>query len=88
MAARVSDWMDRNIWDGLVRLVGASSRCFARLTTNFDEGGINAAGDTACDTAGDFGARMSAWHSGHVQTYLRTLGIGALALLAFYVWLT
>jgi NADH-quinone oxidoreductase subunit L len=88
IAARVSDWMDRCVWDGLVRFVGASARCLARQTTNFDEGGINAGGDTACDTANDFGAKMSAWHSGHVQTYLRTLGLGALALLAFYVWLT
>src|SRR5438874_5738577 len=48
--ARISDWMDRNFWDGLVRGVGAIGQFFRRLTTGADERVINAGVDES--TAG------------------------------------
>src|SRR6202047_2605827 len=39
-AAHLSDWMDRNVWDGLVRACGGVGQLFGILTANFDERGI------------------------------------------------
>jgi NADH-quinone oxidoreductase subunit L len=87
-AAALSSWLDRNVWDGCVRLVAALGNCIARNSANFDEGAINASVDQGCDRARDFGGLMSGWHGGRVQNYLRVVGIGMLALIILYAWLT
>ncbi len=87
MAARVSHWLDRFVWDGLVRFVAALGQCVAHNTANFDEGGINAGVDQGCDRSQAFGRAMSSWHSGQVQIYLRAVGLGMLAMLLLYLWL-
>src|SRR5581483_3215268 len=45
MSARLSDWMDRNFWDRLVRGSGAIGQLFGIFTTGVDERGINAGVD-------------------------------------------
>ena len=87
MAARLSDWMDRYFWDGLVRGFGAIGQLFGILTTSVDERGINAAvDDTTAGTRG-LGRLISGAHSGQIQTYLNIIAIGMLALLLLYAWL-
>jgi len=88
MAAGLSDWMDRYVWDGLVRAVGGLGQIFGILSDNFDERGINAGVDEATTGTRDLGRVMSAWHSGQVQNYLRVVGVAVLALLILYAWLT
>ena len=88
-AAVLSDWMDRYIWDGIVRGVGGIGQVFGIFTAGFDERGINAGVDEGVDRgaecrAGDVGR----WHSGQIQTYLGVIAVGVLALLLFYAWLT
>jgi NADH-quinone oxidoreductase subunit L len=87
MAARLSDWMDRYFWDGLVRGFGAIGQLFGIFTASVDERGINAGIDeTAAGTRG-LGRLMSAAHSGQIQIYLGAVAIGTLALLLLYAWL-
>ena len=86
-AARVSDWMDRYFWDGLVRMFGGVGQLFGILSTNFDERGINAGVDEATTGTRGLGRVMSAWHSGQIQTYLGVVAVGMLALLILYAWL-
>ena len=88
MAARLSDWMDRRVWDRLVRAFGGLGRLFGVVTTNFDERGINAGVDEATTGTRGLGRVMSGWHSGQIQTYLRAVGVSVLALLILYAWLT
>ena len=88
MAARLSDWMDRHVWDGLVRAVGGIGQIFGILTDNFDKRGINAGVDEATKGTRGLGRVMSAWHSGQIQTYLRAVGVSVLVLLVLYAWLT
>ena len=88
MAARLSDWMDRNVWDGLVRTFGGMGQIFGILTDNFDERGINAGADEATTGTRYLGRVMSGWHSGQIQTYLRAVGVSVLVLLVLYAWLT
>jgi NADH-quinone oxidoreductase subunit L len=88
LAARLSDWMDRNVWDGLVRAFGGMGQIFAILTDNIDERGINAGVDEATTGTRGLGRVMSAWHSGQIQTYLRAVVVSVLILLVLYAWLT
>jgi NADH-quinone oxidoreductase subunit L len=85
--ARVSDWMDRHVWDGLVRGFGGLGQLFGIFTADFDERGINAGVDETTIGTRGLGRVMSRWHSGQIQTYLGVVAIGMLALLLLYAWL-
>ncbi len=85
--ARLSDWMDRHVWDGLVRGVGAVGQFLARLTTGADKRVINAGVDGGTIGAQGLGRVMSRWHSGQIQTYLGAVALGMLALVLLYAWL-
>jgi NADH:ubiquinone oxidoreductase subunit 5 (subunit L)/multisubunit Na+/H+ antiporter MnhA subunit len=88
MAARLSDWMDRNVWDGLVRAFAGLGQFFGIFSADFDERGINAGVDEATGGTRGLGRLMSALHSGQIQTYLRAAAVSVLALLILYAWLT
>jgi NADH-quinone oxidoreductase subunit L len=87
MSARLSDWMDRYFWDGLVRAFGGLSQLFGIFTANVDERGINAGVDETTTGARGLGRVMSGWHSGQIQSYLGVVALGMLALLLLYAWL-
>jgi NADH-quinone oxidoreductase subunit L len=87
MAARLSDWMDRYFWDGLVRGLGGLGQLFGIFTTSVDERGINAGVDETTAGTRGLGRLMSTAHSGQIQTYLGAVAIGMLALLLLYAWL-
>ena len=87
MAARLSDWMDRYVWDGLVRAFGGLGQLFGIFSTNLDEHGINAGVDESTSGARGLGRLISHWHSGQIQTYLAAVAVGMLALLILYAWL-
>ena len=85
-AARLSDFLDRYFWDGMVRLVGGIGALFGRLTRSFDEGGINSAVDDATTAARGFGRLLSRIQSGQVQTYLAAIALAMVALFLLYAW--
>jgi hypothetical protein len=87
ISARVSDWMDRYVWDGLVRAFGRLGQLFGIFTTEVDERGINAGVDETMTRTRGLGRVMSSWHSGQIQTYLVVVAVGMLALLLLYAWL-
>jgi NADH-quinone oxidoreductase subunit L len=87
MASRLSDWMDRYFWDGIVSGFGGLGQLFAAFTAEVDERGINAGVDETTIGARWLGRVMSGWHSGQIQTYLGIIAIGMLTLLLLYAWL-
>jgi NADH-quinone oxidoreductase subunit L len=87
-AARLSDFLDRYFWDGLVRLCGGIGRLVGSLTKGFDERAINAGVNDATGATRWVGRLISGRHSGQIQTYLGAIAIGMLALLILYAWLT
>jgi hypothetical protein len=87
MFSRASDWMDRYIWDGLVRAVGGAGQFLGIVSTGFDERAINAGVDESATGTRGLGRFMSAWHSGQIQTYMSVVAVGMLALLILYAWL-
>jgi NADH-quinone oxidoreductase subunit L len=86
-SARLSDWMDRYFWDGLVRGFGAIGQLFGRFTSDVDERGINAGVDETTVGARGLGRLLSGAHSGQIQMYLGIVAVGMLALLLLYAWL-
>jgi NADH-quinone oxidoreductase subunit L len=87
MSARLSNWMDRYFWDGLVRGFGAIGQLLGIFTSGVDERGINAGVDETTAGARGLGRMISTAHSGQIQTYLGVVAIGMLALLLLYAWL-
>lgn len=88
LLSRASDWMDRHVWDGLVRGVGGIGQFLGILSADFDERGINAGVDEGANGTRGLGRFMSARHSGQIQTYMGVVAVGMLALLILYAWLT
>jgi NADH-quinone oxidoreductase subunit L len=86
-SARLSDWMDRYFWDGLVRGFGAIGQSFGMFTATVDERGINAGVDETTVGARGLGRLLSSAHSGQIQIYLGVVAVGMLALLLLYAWL-
>ena len=87
LAAAFSNFMDRYVWDGFVRLCGGIAQLFGILTKGFDEGGLNSGVDEATSGVRGIGRLFSAAHSGQIQTYLGAVALGMLALLLLYAWL-
>jgi NADH-quinone oxidoreductase subunit L len=86
-AAFVSNWMDRFVWDGLVRAVGGIGSLLGIFSAGVDERGINAGVDESAGGARGLGRLMSRFHSGQIQLYLGAVAVAVLALLLFYAWL-
>jgi len=86
-SARLSDWMDRYFWDGLVRGFGAIAQLLGIFTADVDERGINAGVDETTVGARGLGRLLSSAHSGQIQIYLGVVAVGMLALLLLYAWL-
>jgi NADH-quinone oxidoreductase subunit L len=87
IAALISSWMDRFVWDGLVRGVGGFGRFFGGFSAGVDERGINAGVDESVGGAQGVGRLISKFHSGQIQLYLGAVAVAVLALLLFYAWL-
>ena len=87
LARVASDWMDRFVWDGLARMLGAIGQFFGMFTASVDEQGINAGVNETTSLARGVGRFMSAAHSGQVQVYLAAIAMGMVALLILYAWL-
>ena len=87
LVARFSDWMDRQIWDGLVRDIGTIGESLGSLTSGTDERVINAGVDESTAGARGLGRLVAHWHSGQIQTYLGAVALGMLALILIYAWL-
>ncbi len=87
VSSRVSDWMDRYFWDGLVRAFGGLGQLLGIFTADLDERGISPGVDETTIVTRRIGRVVSGWHSGQIQTYLGAVAIGMLALLLLYAWL-
>jgi NADH-quinone oxidoreductase subunit L len=86
-SARLSDWMDRYVWDGLVRGFGAIGQLLGVFTADIDERGINAGVDETTIGTRGLGRLLSGAHSGQIQIYLGVVAVGMLALLLLFAWL-
>jgi len=84
--ARVADWLDRRVWGGLVSGVARLTAAWARLNRFLDTYWVDGSFDKGCEELATSGGLLSRVESGRVQTYLRLLALGVVALAAILIW--
>jgi len=84
--ARVSDWLDRRVWGGVVAGVAWAFALWARLNRFLDNNIVDGSFDKGCDELSVGGGLLARVQSGRVQTYLRILALAVVALVAILIW--
>jgi NADH-quinone oxidoreductase subunit L len=84
--ARVTDWLDRCVWGGVVAGVAGLFRLGALLNRFLDTNVVDGGFDKGCEELGVGGGLLSRVQSGRVQTYLRLLALAVVLLAAILIW--
>jgi NADH-quinone oxidoreductase subunit L len=84
--ARVSDWMDRRVWGGVVAVVVWAFGLWARLNRFLDNNIVDGSFDKSCEELTVGGGLLSRMQTGRVQTYLRILALAVVVLAAILFW--
>jgi NADH-quinone oxidoreductase subunit L len=84
--ARVSDWLDRRVWGGVVAGVAGLFRLGAQMNRFLDTNVVDGSFDKGCEELGVGGGLLSRMQTGRVQTYLRLLALAVVVLAAILIW--
>ena len=84
--ARVADWLDRRVWGGIVAGVAWFFNLWAQFNRLLDINGVDGGFDKACEELSTGGGLLARVQSGRVQSYLRILAVGMVALAAILIW--
>jgi NADH-quinone oxidoreductase subunit L len=86
MMARISDWLDRFLWGGLVQAVSVLVLGLSWLNRLVDEFVVNLGFDKGCDSLRTSGRWFSWFQNGQVQRYLRVLGLAMVVFTLAFLW--
>jgi NADH-quinone oxidoreductase subunit L len=78
--AKLSDWLDRKVWGGLVAGVAGAFRGLGWLDKRVDSEWIDGGFDKGCEELVTGGGVLAWLQAGRAGGYLRTLGVGMLLL--------
>jgi len=84
--ARVSNWLDRRVWGGVVAGVALLFSLGARVNRFLDTNVVDGGFDKGCEELTVGGGLLSRVQTGRVQTYLRILALAVVALAAILIW--
>ncbi|MGB7983524.1 MAG: NADH-quinone oxidoreductase subunit L [Terracidiphilus sp.] len=84
--ARVTDWLDRRVWGGAVAGVAGSFALWARLNRFLDANVVDGGFDNGCAGLAGGGGLLARVQSGRVQSYLRIMALGVVALVVILIW--
>jgi NADH-quinone oxidoreductase subunit L len=84
--AQVSDWLDRRVWGGIVSGIAWLFGLWAQFNRLLDVNGVDGGFDKACEEISTGGGLLARVQSGRVQSYLRILAVGMVALAAILIW--
>jgi len=84
--SRVSDWLDRWIWNGAVRTVSYLVLGLSRLARLADTHVVNPGFDEGCRTVTGGGKLLARLQDGRTQDYLRLVGVAFAVLVVFLIW--
>jgi NADH-quinone oxidoreductase subunit L len=84
--ARVADWIDRNVWGGVVRTVTWLFGLWAQLNRYLDANVVDGTFDKGCEELSSGGGLLASIQSGVVQNYLRILALAVVALVLILFW--
>jgi NADH-quinone oxidoreductase subunit L len=84
--ARVSDWLDRRVWGGVVAGVARVFRGWAQLNRFLDNNIVDGSFDKSCEELETGGGLLARVQNGRVQSYLRVLAAAVVVLAAILIW--
>jgi NADH-quinone oxidoreductase subunit L len=84
--ARVADWLDRRVWGGAVTGFAWAFGLWARLNRFLDNNVVDGSFDKGCEELATSGGLLARVQNGRVQTYLRILALGVVALVVMLIW--
>jgi NADH-quinone oxidoreductase subunit L len=84
--ARVTEWLDRWVWGGAVAVVAGAFRLWALLNRFLDNNVVDGSFDKGCEELASGGGLLARVQNGRVQTYLRILALGVVALVVMLIW--
>jgi NADH-quinone oxidoreductase subunit L len=84
--ARVADWLDRQVWGGVVAGVAWGFGLGAQLNRFLDTNVVDGVFDKGCDELSVGGGLLARMQTGRVQTYLRILALAVVVLAAILFW--
>jgi NADH-quinone oxidoreductase subunit L len=78
--ARLSDWLDRRVWGGIVTAVSNSFRGLGWVNKSIDSQWIDGTFDKGCEELVTGGGVLAWLQAGRASGYLRVLAVGVLVL--------
>jgi NADH-quinone oxidoreductase subunit L len=84
--AKVCHFLDVWVWGGAVQIVSYLTLGLSWVSRAFDEFGINFGFDSGCGGVSSGGKLLSKLQDGHVQNYLRAIGLTLAALVLLFIW--
>ena len=86
VCSRISDWLDRWVWNGAVQAVSYFVLALAWLDNFFDAAVVNSGFDEGCESVSRGGQALSLLQGGQVQGYMRFIGGALIVLVLFLLW--
>jgi NADH-quinone oxidoreductase subunit L len=84
--SRVSDWLDRRVWNGAVWSVSHLVLGLSWLARSVDTYVVNPGFDEGCQTVTAGGKLLARLQNGRTQNYLRLVGVAFAILVVFLIW--
>jgi NADH-quinone oxidoreductase subunit L len=84
--SRVSDWLDRWVWNGAVWSVSHLVLGLSWLARSVDTYVVNPGFDEGCHTVTVGGKLLARLQNGRTQNYLRLVGVAFAILVVFLIW--
>ncbi|MBI2513399.1 MAG: NADH-quinone oxidoreductase subunit L [Opitutae bacterium] len=84
--AALSDWFDRYVWDGAVRLLAGLGEFTGVVNRDADEQGLNGGFNSAAESLRTTGFAYSKRQTGDAHGYLRTLVLGFVIVLLVVIF--
>jgi NADH-quinone oxidoreductase subunit L len=84
--SRVSDWLDRWVWNGAVWSVSHFVLGLSWVARSVDSNVVNPGFDQGCHTVTAGGKLLARLQNGRTQSYLRLIGVAFAILAVFLIW--
>jgi len=84
--AKVCDWLDQWVWNGVVQTISYFVVGMAHLDNFFDAAIVNGSFDEGCQSVSRSGQILSLFQNGQIQSYLRIIGCALILLVVFLLW--
>jgi NADH:ubiquinone oxidoreductase subunit 5 (subunit L)/multisubunit Na+/H+ antiporter MnhA subunit len=84
--SKFCDWLDRNVWSGVVQLSCGTINLLAAISRTADDKLINSGFDESCETVRDSSWLVSKIQNGQIQRYMRAVGVSLCVIVMALLW--